>query len=391
MNSEKNSVGLVLTGGGARGAYQAGALKALGEILTQAGFIQEIKTITGISAGAINAVYLACHINNWKSGTEQLCDIWSRLNTNDVFRSDFTSLGRIGFRWFSDLTFGAFKRNKQAYALLDTTPLRELLDKTIPYSQIQQNIENGWLNSVACSAFDYTRSLCVTFVQGKTDIKPWQRPRRKSEMVSIDTRHVMASSALPILFPPVQIDDRYFSDGTFRNAAPISPAIHLESNKIIIIGVKRVPLGQFGPVHMGRPSIGRIFGHILNSLFFDLTDLDVERIQHVNDILNSRPTDQMEHFGQHLNKIDFLWLRPSKDLGKIAKEASKDFPRTLKYLLKGLGSPKENSEIASYLLFEKSYTTQLIELGYQDTLSQRDSIIQFLSPQNNNDFIHLFN
>lgn len=366
-------LGFVLTGGGARGAYQAGVLKAVAETLDELNV--PVRIFTGLSAGAINATFCASGADNLLRTTERLCDLWSNLESEQIYRSDFVSLSRIGLGWLADVSFGSMFNRKWAHSLLDHSPLRELLSSTIDFSGIGRCIENGSLEALACSAFDYDTNMTITFLQGSRNIQDWTRPRRRSQKIEFTVDHIMASSSIPVLFPPTFLGDRYFGDGSLRNMAPISPAIHLGCDKLIIVGV-RYPMTQESISPGKSPTVGRILGLMLNSLFFDSTDVDVERLRQLNEMLKHLP--ESYHASLMQRPIDYTWICPSVDLGALAGELTGQFPKAIRYLLGGLGNRKESSELASYLLFEADFTRRLVEIGYQDGKSQKAALKSFI-------------
>jgi NTE family protein len=367
-------IALVLAGGGARGAYQAGAIKALGEISGT----NPYQIITGTSAGAINASYLASHLDTFKHSAAELASFWSEVSPEQVYKTAVTSLSRIAVKWLYDLAFGGVKGGDRINALLDTTPLRNLLLKRINFADIQANLDNGLLRSLEISATNYATSENISFVQTNERMPPWTRIRRRSEMTYISIHHVMASSSIPVCFPPIRIGGSYYGDGSVRNTAPLSPAIRLGASKLLIVGVRK-PLEQTARNHTEEiyPSIARIASILLNSIFLDTIDSDLERLGRINKTIRAIPEEVAD--GTKLKPIDYLYLHPSQDLGMVAAEKYEDLPFAIKYLLAGLGTKNEASELISYLLFQADYCSYLAKLGYQDTIERRAEIETFLT------------
>ena len=370
---------LVLSGGGARGAYQVGVLSAIADIAQSLGIHQAFDIYSGVSAGAINASFLAAGADEYSATCKSLVDLWSQLTSDRVFYSDIGSIGKIGFNWMKSVSLGGVSGAIPGQALLDTTPLRELITEKLPFAKIQNNIDRGSLQALAITALDYQSSTAVTFVQGQPNGPTWAKSRRKSEPAMIQTEHVLASSAIPLLFPPIGVDERYFGDGCVRNTAPCSPSIYLGAKKIMVVGVRRQGSTAYEAriLHNQKaPSIGRVLNVLLNSVLLDGVELDIERMGRVNNMIQQIPAK----FHQDLTykKVDFCWISPSADIGEIAAQKHMKLPPIIRYLLKGLGSIEEASEIVSYLLFDPSFCTQLIEIGYEDGMTQKEEIIQFL-------------
>lgn len=376
-NSKKRKIGLVLSGGGARGAYQAGVLQAIAEIRDKFPECRQIRVITGVSAGAINAAFMAANCDAELEAVTKMTGMWRRITSDQVFRTDAFSLGRIGLKWLTDTTFGSLKKRKQARSLLDTAPLRELIEKYIPFDRIPEHLAAGRLDAFAITALNYSTSHSISFVQTHDPFQAWDRARRRSEAATIGASHVMASSALPLFFPPVQVDDGFFGDGSLRNTAPLSPAIHLGAGKVIVISVRR-PDEKAKYVSAGaEPSIARVLGVMLNALLMDATEYDMERLTRINSTLDYVPAHIRNEV--QLRKIDSLWLRPSEDIGFLASGQFDKLPPLVGYLLAGLGNSKESSELTSYLLFDPEYCGKLVDLGYKDGWSQVEQIRSFLS------------
>lgn len=369
---------LVLSGGGSRGAYQAGVIKALAEIAHANKIENTLPIITGTSAGAINATFMAAHADDFKAAGEKICNIWSHLQSHDVIRTDTISLTRIGFRLLKELTTGSFIKRKKTLGLLDTSPLRTLLSKSIPFAKIAENIENKNLFALAITATNYANSDRVTFVQGNSEIKGWKKVRRKSEICQVDASHVMASTAIPIFFPPVQVDNAFYGDGCLRNLTPLSPAIKLGAKNLIVVGVqKEIKLQDPSDGTLLMPTLARIVSVVTNAILMDNVYMDIERLCRINDTVKILE-EKNQATETTFRPINIVHIRPSEDIGKIAFEESEKLPATLKFLIDGLGSRREAAELISYLLFEGPYCRRLIDLGYKDAYAQKQEIIQIL-------------
>lgn len=367
-------IALVMTGGGARAAYQAGVIRAIYEITGQREKLFEI--IAGNSAGAINATYFASHAENWDIATRNLVDLWTRIKPANVYDIRTRSLSELGMKWLGGTLFGGLtSEGSQANHLLDTKPLRKLLQREANFEHIKQNIDSGNLHGFSLSTTNYTTGSSVIFYQGHPSIQDWARSDRFSVRTDINEDHIMASSAIPFFFPPVKIEQSYFGDGCIRQTTPLSPAIHLGADKIIAIGIRfphaKEKMKEFAFLPSPNPTLGQILGVMLNAIFLDSLEGDVERLQKINRLSGGMRTDQKQ--------IPILMFRPSKDLGKLAKTLPEHLPPLLRYLLKGMGvSETEGSDLLSYLAFDESYTGPLIELGYEDTLKQRDEVLRFI-------------
>jgi NTE family protein len=378
MSQSKSPLGLVLSGGGARGAYQSGVLKAIAEISTDAGIAQPFPIITGVSAGAINASYLAATCDNFLQGAQNLTDLWSRITSQQVFHTDAFSATFSGLRLLTDAALGAMYKKKLARSLLDTAPLRRLLSESIPFGQIRKNLDQGFLRAFAITAMDYSDSFSVTFIEAAEKVELWSRSRRRSEMGAIGPEHVMASAAIPLFFPPVRIGADHYGDGCLRNTAPLSPAIHLGSNRLIVISVRRPDSVGVAPPPDIEPTIARVLGVMLNAILLDSIDSDMERLIRINNTVSTVPETNREHL--LLKKVESLWLRPSVDIGHLAGELFHKLPNVIRYMVGGLGSSTEASELTSYLLFDPEYCCELIRIGYADGLANREEILKFIQP-----------
>lgn len=363
-----SKTGIVLSGGGARGAYQAGVLKALGEILKgESRFPFDI--VVGVSAGSINATGLACFADNFQDATSRLEHIWGHLTSDQVIKTDIKSLSKIGATWIKDLSLGGALGGGHARGLLDTSPLRELLLKNYLPERTKKNLAEKRLEALAISATNVYTNNSVTFVQGHESVQMWSRHKRIAEKTNIRVDHIMASSAIPIFFPTIEVDGRHFTDGCIGNVAPLSPAVHLGADRIIAVGVRSYGMESetnLGP--RGQPTMAHMSGLLLNAVFMDAIEMDIQRMLRINEVL--------EVVGKHeqWQPIEILQISPSESIGAVAEQYYKNIPRVVRYLMKGLGDQGSIEEIASYLLFDTSFCSRLIEMGYNDAFRVRGKI-----------------
>ncbi len=375
-------IGLVLPGGGARGAYQVGVLKALAELLPRRS-ANPFAVLSGTSAGAISAAVLASRARSFRRAVTDLECVWANFHSSQVFRCDAPAILKSSLHWFAAVVLGGLgPRNPKA--LLDNDPLWALLRGRINFDAIQDGIEKGYLGALAITAAGYGSERSVTFFQGSTERQPWERVRRKGRSTRIALEHLMASVAVPMVFPPVRIGQEYFGDGAMRQATPLSPALRLGAHRLLVIGVRNeAPEPLPGPDEaVPYPSFGRIAGYILDALFMDGLSSDLENLIRINLILESIPGRVMQgEFGQ-LHHTDAFIILPSRDLRAIAARHVREMPRPIRILMRGIGALNYGgSQLLSYLLFESGYTRELIELGYEDAMGRRDDLLDFMAGQ----------
>jgi NTE family protein len=374
--------GLVLTGGGARAAYQVGAVRAIAEITGPGPLPFDV--IAGISAGAINGVALATGAEDFPRVAERLRATWAALTPDRIFRTGALRLASIGTRWVRDLSSGGLVGKSGINFLLDSAPLRRLISSEIPIGRMRRHLRAGRLRGVAVSATNYHTGAGVTFFEGAGDIEPWTRSTRVGVRARITVEHVMASAAIPVFFAPVALDGSFYGDGCVRMTYPMSPAIHLGANRILAVSVRHMrPPAETAErqarAKTDRLPVSEIAGVLLNSVFLDSLDSDIERLDVMNRTLALVPREKLPRNGLEVRPIPALLLRPSQDLGRLAADEYVRFPAMLRYLLKGIGAAGQAGEdLLSYLAFEPVYVQRVMDLGYADTLARRDEIEEFL-------------
>ena len=372
---------LVLSGGGARAAYQVGVLKAVCELLPDQKTIP-FPIICGTSAGAINACVLACYASRFRIGMRRLEHVWANFHADHIYRSDFMGMSANSLRWLGAVLRGR-QRTVPALSLLDNTPLRQMLSKVVPFNDIAPAINAGDLYAVSVTCSGYNSGESVSFFEGHSEIDTWRRYRRAGARTRLQLQHLMASSAIPLVFPAVKINREYFGDGSVRFLAPISPALHLGARKVMIVGVDPVRNENTGGrvVAKNYPTLAEIAGHVLDSVFIDSLDSDMERLQRINNTLSKIPADVRAANGINLQPVETLVIAPSRDLSELSGRYARELPRTARFFFRRIGiSGRSGSTILSYLLFEAGYTKELIALGYEDGMRQRDEILQFFQP-----------
>lgn len=368
---------LILTGGGARAGYQVGVLKAVRELLPQPRR-NPFPILCGTSAGALNAASMAVWAEDFGAGVDNLLQVWENFSAHQVYRADPAGIGVAGARWLSTLALGWLTR-RAPRSLLDNSPLRRLLGESLDFSRIAHAIDSGALHSVSITCSGYSSGQSVSFFQGRADLEGWRRSQRIGAPAAITLDHLMASSAIPFIFPAVHLNREWFGDGSMRQVAPVSPAIHLGADKILVIGAGRMADENARPRAEIYPSLAQIAGHALSSIFLDSMSVDLERMGRINNTLSLIPADVRREKGMSLRPIEVLTIAPSQRLDHLAARHAKALPWPVRTMLRGLGAMNRNGgALTSYLLFERPYTKALIDLGYADTLARRDEVRQFL-------------
>ncbi|HMQ11109.1 MAG TPA: patatin-like phospholipase family protein [Oligoflexia bacterium] len=370
--NKSSKVALVLTGGGARSAYQAGALKAIGEIVEG----QPFQIYSGLSAGSINCAFLASHSKTFKQATKELWNLWDQIKYEDVFHTETRFFASKGARLLKNVLGGGYFNDFSSTHLLDNSPLIDLLSKNIDFLNLNHNIQSKKVLGMAVTATNYASGESVIFFNGQKKTKEWIRSRRIAVRTNLKVEHIMASSAIPMFFPPVYVDNAYYGDGAMRSRQPLSPAIHLGADSILAIGVRRAkPQKEKSELEQQQKPktivMADVMATILNSILLDSLDSDIERLSQINQFVS-------EHPGSKFKKVPILVIRPQSDLGAIGSSLLQYYPKVLRYLLKGLGISRiKGGDLLSFLSFHHEFTSTLLQLGYQDAYQQKKEIKAF--------------
>jgi NTE family protein len=373
-------LGLVLSGGGARGAYQVGVLQYLAREFPSA--IPEI--LTGVSAGAINAAFIASRQEPFVEKLDELAEMWSNLRIEEVFRVDHDLLWRA-VRWGGRLLTGGKSPLPPAKSMVDTKPLREVLERELHANSqgaiegINASLRAGWLRAFALTASSYTTGQSITWVQTREDsvMPAWERPQRKSEMCNVRVDHVMASAALPFFFPAIEVDGAWYGDGGIRLTAPLSPAIHLGATRILAVTTRYARTREEAdrPMIVAYPPPAQVAGVLFNAIFLDQLEDDARQLRQINKLIEAHPQEHRNG----LRPIQLLVLRPSEDLGRLANHYEADLPKGFRFFTRGLGTKETRSnDMLSLVMFQTDYVRHLIELGQSDAAAKREQIREFL-------------
>jgi NTE family protein len=380
MNNENNDLALVMSGGGARAAYQVGFLRGLAHHHKDVRF----PIITGVSAGAINAAYLANEIGSFKSKIDNLADIWAGLTIDHVFRVDTPSIAVHAGGWALRLIMGRASKQVKIRAMVDTEPLRKFL-RGILRSQdgylqgIEANIASGDLKGIAITASSYSTGQSITWVHAE-DVRHWERAHRKSIESDIRVDHIMASASLPLFFPAVQVEGEWYGDGGIRLTAPLSPAIHIGARRILAISTRYLPPPEEQGVDMidDYPPPAQVVGSMFNAIFLDVFDNDALRLERINQLIKYKSEEE----NHALEPVKLLLLRPTQNLGKMANQFEANLPRAFRFMTRGLGTKETRSnDLLSMVMFQHDYISGLMELGYRDAESRMDEINAFFNDE----------
>ena len=372
----------MLPGAGARGAYQVGVLKAIASLLPR-NARTPFPIICGTSAGAINAAVLAARAAHFERAVSEMERVWANFDASQIFRTDSWTMLKSSLHWLAALVLGGLGvRNPRS--LLDNEPLRALLKRNVRFSGIAKAIDRGDIDALAVTASGYTSARSVTFFQARGSIAPWSRVWRVGQPAKITVDHLMASAAVPFVFPPVRLGEEYFGDGAMRHRAPLSPAIHLGADRMLVIAVREQQQAFESdlPAELEPPTIAQLGGYVLDTLFMDGLYTDLERLVLINRLLEQTGTEALHGAMASLRPLHTLIVAPKRDLRDVAERHAHELPRPVRLLLRGLGAGSGHGmQLVSYLLFESGYTRELIDMGYRDALAMEEDLRAFIYDQ----------
>jgi NTE family protein len=369
--------GLVLTGGGARAAYQVGVVKAVRDLLGNP-VKNPFPIVCGTSAGAINAATLAVFADNFSRAVANLLEVWEHMHCEHIYRTDPWHIMKSGAKWLGAMMLIS---RENPISLLDNTPLADMLSRNLAFDRIQSNIDAGALYAACVTASGYTSGQSVSFFQSVPGVEGWERNQRIGASVALKLEYLLASAALPFIFPAVKVHREYFGDGSMRQIAPVSPALHLGADRVLIVGTGRQTMEQNRARSNVYPSLAQIAGHALNSIFLDSLAVDIERLERINRTVKLIPPDKLSDSAVQLRPVKVLFITPSQPIERLAARFLHELPVTVRFILKPTGAlSRSGSNLASYLLFEESFCRALIDMGYQDTVSREAEIKEFFNP-----------
>ncbi len=372
---------LVLSGGGARGAYQVGVLKGLSELLKTEKIPPPFSILSGTSAGAINTAKLACTQQDFHFAVTGLVRLWSNIKTDQVFKTDLLSFNKFGLG-------SLFSSPKKFNALLDTSPLRKLILEHCDFKNIPENLKQNLFETIIITANNYSKNKAMSFIQTQQNKInfDWADSRRQAIITDLTVDHIMASSSIPFLFPPIPLNGESYGDGCVRNNTPCSPSLRMGAEKLFVIGVRTQKNGELSPSasapeHQHEASMIRVINTLLNAVFLDSVEQDVQRIQRINQLFDEAQASNPTFQSKQLKKIPAICISPSHDIGEIARSRAHHVPRILRMSINAFGHLDEASEILSYLLFDAEFCQELIKMGYEDCLQQRSEILKFMKDE----------